>query len=304
MGRFAWQALYHQGQAIGSYPFTCFLGFFMGLLLIFGAVLLVLAMLFFDRAAKSRRRAALFEKPFPGEWQKLLEKTVPLYRSLPQELKAPLHGLVNIFLDEKNFEGAGGFVMTDSVRLTVAAQACMLLLGSRTKEVFPLLKSIVIYPGAYRVCEEEAIGDLVVKSDAVWVGESWEQGTLVLAWDQVEHEMANPDEATNVILHEFAHQLDAQNSEADGLPPMPNLQMAQKWQEVFNRSYEKLESDLKAERQTDLDDYGASNPAEFFAVATETFFQTPQKLKAKAPELYGLLALFYGLAPHAWNLQK
>jgi Mlc titration factor MtfA (ptsG expression regulator) len=273
----------------------------MGLLLIFGAVLLVLAGVFFARAAKSRRRATLFEKPFPGQWQELLQKSVPLYRCLPHELKAPLHGLVNIFLDEKNFEGAGGFVITDSVRLVVAAQACMLLLGSRPKEVFPLLKSIVIYPGAYRVVEEEAIGDIVVKSDEVWVGESWAQGTLVLAWDQVEYEMANPDEGTNVILHEFAHQLDAQNSAADGLPPLPGPEMAKKWQEIFGRSYQKLESDLKAERQADFDDYGASHPAEFFAVATEAFFQTPKRLKTRVPELYGLLVHFYGLDLLALN---
>jgi hypothetical protein len=273
----------------------------MGLLLIIGAVLLVLAAVFFAKAAKNRRRAELFEKPFPEKWQKLLEKTVPLYRCMPQTLKAPLHGLVNIFLHEKKFEGAGGFLITDAVRLTVAAQACMLLLGNRTKEVFPLLESIVIYPGAYRVVEEELIGDLVVKSDEVWVGESWAQGTLVLAWDQVEHEMQHPHEGTNVILHEFAHQLDAQNPAAEGLPPLPNPETARQWHEVFSRNYKQLESDLEADLTTDLDEYGASHPAEFFAVATEAFFQTPKRLKAKAPDLYSQLALFYGMDPASWK---
>lgn len=271
----------------------------MPLLILIACVAAVAGLVLLWAAWKRRRRRILMQKPFPVEWRRLLKNRVYLYRHLPEGLKDQLHGLIHVFLDEKRFVGCGGFVVTEEVRVTVAAEACMLLLNRKTP-VYPRLVTVCIYPDAYVASRVESLGPLVTETDSVRAGESWDRGTLVLSWRHVAHGMQDPTDGHNVVVHEFAHQLDVMDGRADGAPVLPERSMYRDWARVLSHEFEKLKDDAARHRRNVLDPYGATNPAEFFAVATETFFGKPKALKNKEPELYEELKAFYRLDPVEW----
>lgn len=248
---------------------------------------------------KDRRRARLREEPFPAEWEAVLDRGVPIYRRLPDEEKEALRGHVQVFLAEKQFEGAGGLEMTDEIRVIIAAQACLLLLRlDDAADYYPRLRSIVVYPSTYVAKAQEGDGAVVHEGDSVRLGESWTHGAVVLSWDGVRAGAANPRDGHNVVLHEFAHQLDQEDGGADGTPEMPWSRYAP-WARVLSEHYLELRRDARRGRRTVLDDYGALNEAEFFAVATETFFEKPGQLQRRHPELYEELKAYYGQDPAA-----
>jgi Mlc titration factor MtfA (ptsG expression regulator) len=246
-----------------------------------------------------RRREALKSQPFPPEWLAIIRKNVPYFLRLPEEDQGELLGHVQVFLAEKTFEGCGGLELTDEIKVTVAVQACLLLLHRET-DYYPDLDVILVYPRAYLGRKTTvAPGGVVIEGGQARLGESWDRGVVVLAWDSVLAGASDLRDGHNLVLHEFAHQLDQEEGDADGAPELPCTSMYTAWARVLSGEYERLLADIHGLRGTVIDDYGATNPAEFFAVVTETFFEKPAQLRARHPALYEQLKLFYKQDPAA-----
>jgi hypothetical protein len=251
------------------------------------------------RAYSHIKRKRLFAKPFPEEFKQIVRSNVPLYSRLPDSLKEQLHGLINVFIAEKNFEGCGGLELTNEMKVTIAAQACILLLNRRTK-YFPKLRTILVYPHTYVARTVSSNGIITSNGQSVRLGESWQSGPVVLAWDSVKGGTLNITDARNVVLHEFAHQLDQEDGAADGAPILERRSRYITWARVLSKEYEVLRKKMRKHRRSVLDKYGATNPAEFFAVATETFFEKPRQMEKEHPELYDELKNYYKVDPAAW----
>lgn len=252
--------------------------------------------LFFYR---SWRRERELKRPFPKAWRQYLRSTVPLYHCLPAHLQQALEEQVQLFLSEKNFYGCAGFEVNDRVRVAIAGHACLLTVA-RSYTDYDEVRSILVYPDVYRVQAQERDGMVVGVSDQIRAGEASTLGRVVLAWSECESGAINPNGLHNVILHEFAHQLDYLDGTADGAPPLSGEQ-AKEWQQTMTIAYDNLRHSLATQRTSWLDPYGATQPTEFFAVLTETFYQQPQHLKEKQPAVYNLLHDFYRIDPGALN---
>jgi MtfA peptidase len=248
---------------------------------------------------RTRRRARIRQQPFPPAWLAIVERNVPMYARLSPDDQAELRRKVLVFVAEKSFEGAGGLEMTDEVRVTIAAQACVLLLRLDDDDYYPRLRSIVVYPSAYRVPREQRDGGLVHEGDAVHLGESWQHGAVVLAWNSARRGAVDPRDGKNVILHEFAHQLDQEDGAADGTPELETWACYAPWGRVLSEHYLALRKAAGRGGKAVLDTYGATNEAEFFAVATEAFFERPAMLRSRHPELYDELARYFNQDPAA-----
>ena len=246
---------------------------------------------------KQKKRQRLRERPFPETWAQTLEKNVAYYHRLTPEEQAELRGHIQVFLDEKTFEGCAGLAITDEIKVTIAAQACILLLHRET-DYFPDCRSILVYPHHYRApLTQHLPGGVVVEGTQVRLGESWQRGVVVLSWDEVRRTAQEHNDSHNVVFHEFAHQLDSESGANEGIPELPYRSMYAPWVRGMQIEYEHLLDDLEHHHETDLDAYGATNPAEFFAVITETFFEKPLPLKQRHPQLYELLVSFYRQDP-------
>ena len=230
-------------------------------------------------------RKCLLNRPLSEKAQAVLRQNVPLYLCLPNDLRERLHGLVQVFLAEKRFIGCGGLVVTDEMRLTIAAQACMPLLN-RPGRFFHKLKTIYIYPDAFVVQHRRRDGVIETEDSQVLAGESWQNGPVVLAWDQVRRTVSDVRDGHNVVLHELAHQLDQEDGVADGAPILDSRSGYRSWARVLGAEYAALRARKGPQRKSVLDDYGATDPAEFFAVVTEAFFERPRELAQRHPELY------------------
>jgi MtfA peptidase len=250
-----------------------------------------------DFLFKDRRRAKLRRRPFSARQRAIVQRTVPLYTTLSADDRRELEGHMQVFLAEKSFEGCGGLRMTAEIRLTIAAQACVLLLHRQT-DYYPSLRSVLVYPSAYVARGvRRRLGDLVVESDEARVGESSTLGAVVLAWDEVRRSAFAADDGKNVVLHEFAHQLDAEDGAMDGTPVLGQRSAYAAWVRALGAELDELRERIAAQRPSDIDAYGAINPAEFFAVVTEAFFETGARLKRNHPELYEVLRAFYRQDP-------
>ena len=246
---------------------------------------------------KKWRRNRLASQPFPYEWLAIIERNVPFYRHLPIEDKEELKRHILIFIGEKRFEGCGGLQITDEITLTIAAQACILLLHRET-DYYPGLYSILVYPQAYVARKTEYLGGgVVAEGEDVRMGESWHRGSVVLSWDDVRRSAADINDGHNVVFHEFAHQLDSSGGRRDSTPVLRDRSTYIAWARILQKDYENLRRDLSSNRDTLLDKYGATNPAEFFAVATECFFERPKDLQTLHRELYEELKFFYQQDP-------
>ncbi|MEO6808227.1 MAG: M90 family metallopeptidase [Isosphaeraceae bacterium] len=246
---------------------------------------------------KRRRRERLRSAPFPPDWELILQKNVPLDARLNDADRRELRGHVQVFLAEKHFEGCGGLELTDEVRVTIAAQACLLLLH-RDTDYYPRLITILVYPQAYLARSVEPIGGgMVLEGESARLGEAWRDGVVVLSWDDVQAGASDLQDGHNVVLHEFAHQLDQEDGAADGAPILNQRSHYVSWARVLSSEFEQLRQDATRGRRSVLDEYGATNPAEFFAVATECFFEKSAQLKRKHPDLYEELKEYYQQDP-------
>jgi Mlc titration factor MtfA (ptsG expression regulator) len=267
-----------------------------------GIVLLSASWVVAAKARKRIRRQRLMAEPMPSSWEKILRRRFPRFYQLPEDLQSRLVGIMHVFIEEKRFEACGGLdAITEEIRVTVAVQACFLLIGIRKHDFFPRLVSILIYPGAYRDRRRRTF-DLPSEGNEVRLGESWHSGSVVLSWESVLKGAASEDDGINVVFHEFAHQLDQIDYSADGAPPLPYRGDYAEWANIFSREYEAhVEAVNRHKGHPVLDPYGAENPAEFFAVATEAFFEVPGDLRASHPELYDQLEKYYGVDPGLWS---
>jgi hypothetical protein len=270
------------------------------LLLLVGAGAAI-AYLCLEPVASRRRRGRLVAREVPPAWPALLRRRWRLYRRLPPDVRERLHACMQVFLAEKRFFGCAGVEITEAMRVTIAAQACLLVAG-RNVPCYPHLRSILVYPDAFTV-PVTAVDEAGVRSDELHdrSGESWDTGRVILSWADVLHGALHPGAGANVALHEFAHQVDLEFGGMDGAPDLATGERRERWARVFNQEFEALRARAERAVTTTIDPYGAESPAEFFAVATEAFFDDAPQLAREHPALYAELAEFYQLDPRAWT---
>ncbi len=255
----------------------------------------VLAWLVGSPLVAARRRRAAMARPLPPATIACIECNVPPRRRLPPGLAARHDGLVSAFLAEKEFVGCGGLVVSDEIRATIAALACLLLLGRRGH--YEALHSVLVYPSAFRVEDEvEDEAGVVEKRRRDLSGEAWDSSRIILSWEDVMEAARFPGEGYNVALHEFAHFLDAEGLGLAARGPGT----LEAWSAGMQHECESLQQAVGRGEDTFLDPYAAEDATEFFAVATEDFFERPREFRDRHPRLYGLMQQFYGLDPAAW----
>jgi Mlc titration factor MtfA (ptsG expression regulator) len=248
-----------------------------------------------------RLRRAL-ARPLAPTQLAIIERNVVQYRGMPAARREELQQLVKHFLYKKTFVGCDGLEVTEEMRVTIAAQACLLLLGRSTR-VYPGLHAVLVYPGAFLVPRNEVdAAGVVTETRQDLLGESWGDGRVVLSWEHVRR-LGNEAEGThNVVLHEFAHQLDSESGSTNGAPFLGSPERYRSWSQTLSRDFELLRRDTWWGYRDVLDPYGATNPAEFFAVATETFFEMPHALAARHPELYTEFLAYFRVDPRDWMM--
>ena len=249
-----------------------------------------------------RRRKQLREQEIKPDLRSAIEKNVAYFARLSPADRRELEGHVNVFLDEKKFEGCGGLQVTDEMRATIAAQACILLLHHEKPHYYPECDAILVYPSAYVAKRMRREGAVVIEDEQAVLGESHTHGIVVLSWDDVRRGAADVHDGQNVVFHEFAHQLDQEDGAADGAPLLERRSMYGPWARVLGKEFQALNDAIDHDRKSDIRDYAATNPAEFFAVITELFFEKPRQLRDKHPELYAQLSAFYRQDPAALDL--
>ncbi|GAB5499620.1 MAG: zinc-dependent peptidase [Pseudohongiellaceae bacterium] len=262
--------------------------------------LIVLAVCWYVLLWPGQRRRRLLAQPFPAPWIQLLSERLAFYPELTDTQRKNLTNHIKLFLADKHFEGCAGQKINDEIRLVIAAQACLLVLNEKGIP-YPELRSVLVYPATFITAHDQRDEfGLVSQHHTVLAGESWSNGRVVLAWDQVAQGVANLHDGYNVVFHEFAHQLDSESGSTNGAPLLGKRGDYSSWAETFSREYQALERQAMHREPSLMDIYGATNPAEFFAVATETFLERPREMASEHPELYQQLARFYGLEPHLW----
>jgi Mlc titration factor MtfA (ptsG expression regulator) len=246
------------------------------------------------------RLARALAVPLPATSLAILERKVPVYARMPLDLQRQLQRLVIRFLHQKKIVGCAGLVITEEMRVTIAGQACLLLLNRPTR-VYPMLNTILVYPGSFVVDRADVgPGGVVTATEDDLLGESWGDGRVILAWDHVQSGAADWTDGQNVVLHEFAHQLDSESGSTNGAPFLGSASRYRRWAAVLSRDFAKLRRDAFYQHQGVLDHYGATDPAEFFAVATETFFEKPQQMALHHAELFAEFEQYYRVDPRAW----
>jgi len=246
-------------------------------------------------------RVRFRKEPIPAEWRQIVARNVPLAARLGPADQEHLLRLVQVFLHEKPMEGVG-LEITDEIRVTIAAQACLLLLHL-DYPCYPTLRRVLVYPAVFhpRRVDMPRFGE-VSEEPRPTLGEAWTSGVVVLSWDSSLVGSLNPESGQNVVLHEFAHVLDGENGAMDGLPLLDRPSAYRTWSYVFRTLYERQVEAAREGEETPLHPYGATNRAEFFAVATEAFFVQPLQLRQSLPDLYDELKKFYRQDPAALEL--
>jgi len=249
---------------------------------------------------KEHQRNKVKNRPFKKEWRKIIQNRMPYFRQMPTDLQLQLKQHIQVFLSEKSFVGCNGVKITDEIRITVAAQACLLLLNRKT-DYYPKLKTILVYPRAF-IKEQQTINADGVQhtQKTALAGESWDYGKVVLSWQDTLDGAEIPDDGRNVVIHEFAHQLDQENGKANGAPILGKRQSYQCWSAVFSAQFEQLKMLANTGSPSLFDYYGATNPAEFFAVASEVFFEQSKQFYQQYPKLYRQIQQYYHVDPLHW----
>jgi len=251
------------------------------------------------KVARELRREKLRSSAVPAEWQTILLNDFALYTKLPTDLQKSLTAHMQVFIAEKDIVGRNGFTVDDKVKVLIAAQACLLIVN-RPGDYYPGFRSILVYPETYVANDIRYNGLLRITSTSNRAGESWHRGPVILAWDHVIQGGRDSRDGHNVVMHEFAHKLDEENAAMNGLPLLPKVEQYRQWSEVLNAEFKIQQQKLADGIDDVIDSYGATSPAEFFAVVTETFFEKPQQLHRLHPALYAQFKQCYMLDPLEW----
>lgn len=246
---------------------------------------------------RNRRRKKILAQRFPEPWSLHLQRNVRLTWEMSASEMESLHGRIGIFVAEKHWEGCDGLQLTEEIKVTIAAQACLMLLGVNDY-YFDNVKSVLVYPRAFHRSVEDGV---TAGNSQHRAGEAWQGGPIILSWQDSLAGGRNEDDGQNVVIHEFAHALDGLDGEMGGSVMFGEESLSRQWREVVEIEYAELCEAKEQGRSTLLDHYGATNPAEFFAVATETFFEQPRRLADEHSELFGLLKKYYRIDPSGWQ---
>ncbi len=250
---------------------------------------------------KNRRRERVLRKTHldDAEWNRALND-YSFTRALNSDERARLKQLTILFLAEKPINGAGNLNIDNGARLAIAIQACMLILNLDL-DWYKTWTEVILYPGGFVTRHEEVDEAGVVHVvEQPMSGESWPNGTVVLSWTDVQQAgQAENEGGYNVVIHEFAHQIDMLNGEANGFPPLHKTMSRKQWAAVFSQAYEHFCKRVDDWEDTVIDEYAAENPAEFFAVISEAFFEAPLAVRNEYSDVYAQLALFYRQDPAA-----
>lgn len=264
-------------------------------------LILLVASLFSLRLLRKRAtRQRLLAKPLTDHQRSIILENAPLFEKVPVELRRSIEGKTNRFLHQVEFIGCNGLEVTEEMELTIAAQACLLIANKNMW--YDTLLTILIYPDAFTSRQVKHDGYVVTEGETTRLGESWARGPVVLSWFHSARGAFIDDDGHNVVLHEFAHQLDGLSGHTDGAPILGS--QFKDWQNVLNEAYERLIRNVETGRETFLDAYGATAPEEFFAVLVEVFFEQPIDLKKEEPAVYAQLSKFFDLDPSSWVAQK
>jgi len=248
----------------------------------------------------NRRRKKLTQEPFPPAWENILHSNVAHYCMLDDIERAHLRALIQVFIAEKDWEGCGGLELTEEIRVTISAQACLLLLGL-PHNYYQNVETIIVYPSTVVPPQrklgffETALAPVEVSHPII--GQAFQQGPVIIIWDAALHGGRHPELGHNVVYHEFAHKLDMLDGAADGTPPLRDRAEYRDWVQTCSREYLRLKHDAEHGRKSFLNAYGATNEAEFFAVATEQFFDQPFLMIKNSPDLYRVLKEYYSQDP-------
>ena len=268
------------------------------LLLLALAAVLIVAALWHRHRKRRLKRAQLLATPLSSQQRAVVAELVPIVRRLPPSLRPKLEGKMNLFLDQITFFGNDGLEVSEDMKLSIAAQACLLVVNSPAW--YETLKTVLIYPSAFRTHRNTHDGYVVHQDNHMTLGESWARGPVVLSWAHALEGGLNDENGHNVVIHEFAHQLDSLTGHTNGIPILRKGQAYAGWEkamlEAFNEHVERVE----AARETLIDPYGATGHEEFFAEAIVTFFEKPQTLRREEPALYAQLSELLTLDPARW----
>jgi Mlc titration factor MtfA (ptsG expression regulator) len=249
---------------------------------------------------RDRNRRKLLAQPFPAEWEGILRKNVGHYSRLDAAQQQTLRNIATILIAEKVWEGCGGQQITPEVQVTTAGQAALLVLAME-HDHYARVPSIIVYPTAFQLPEHDETGDeFFIDSDRIAEGQAVYRGPVILGWDQVLREGRDPEVGQNVVVHEFAHQLDFLDGQVDGVPPLETRDLAKRWQSVMAAGLADHRKALERGEETFFTEHAGENEAEFFADASEAFFCLPHDFHTEHPNVFELLLAFYRLDPRKW----
>ncbi len=261
--------------------------------------LLIAAFLFFRRQLKQRRRKGLLASSLTAEQRAVVERLVPLVWRLPAPVLSSLEGKIILFLDQITFRGQNGLEVNEEMKLSIAAQACLLVVNSPVW--YETLRNVLIYPSAFLTHRDTHGDGVVYENQHATLGESWARGPVILSWDHALQGGLDAEDGHNVVIHEFAHQLDSLSGHTNGIPLLRKGQTYTGWERAMLDAYDDQVQRVKNGERTLIDPYGASNHQEFFAEAIVTFFEQPRAMREQVPALYDQLATLLALDPARWD---
>ncbi|WP_415401493.1 zinc-dependent peptidase [Tateyamaria sp. SN3-11] len=270
----------------------------MPLLLLLLLVILVAGVIGCRRWARAQHRRRLLASRLTDAERAIVAQLVPLTRRLPAHLHSALEGKINLFLDQVDMVGCNGLEVSEEMELSIAAQACLLVVNSDAW--YKNLSTVLIYPGAFKSKQTMHDGYVVTEAEVVRSGESWTRGPVILSWSHSHKGAQDDTDGHNVVLHEFAHQIDDLSGHTDGAPVMSRGQSLATWERVFVDAHARHVYNVEHGRATVMDAYGAQNHEEYFAVAVEMFFERPHDLQREEPDVYGQLSQLLRLDPATW----
>lgn len=270
----------------------------LALYLVFLVAILIIATMVYAPIRRRRHRQALAAQPFPRQWRLVLRERWLLYRYLPVDVRFALQRQLQIMMASTEFYGCNGLEVTETMRLLTLAQAA-LLYRNISQDQLASFPTVLLYPDAF-VREGELTDELglVSRQRHIMLGESWQQGRVILSWSDIEQDLRRLD-GHNLVIHEYAHQIDGYDGSMNGVPMLPNETQYRRWTRVMTAAFEDVNHQVQW-GESPIDPYASTNPAEFFAVVSEYFFSQPDLLQRLYPEVYTLLAGFYRQQPLEW----